>query len=113
MNISKHRNTIFYGPICKEYKKKVIEETCKGVYQENLLNGSARWSGADLKGKASEYSSSYAESRSNLISRLKEKFDFDLYMGYHPENGKKQLLISAIPVDEEKLDEFYRKFMKL
>ena len=34
-----------------------------GDYQRSLLTGSARWSGADLKGKASKWGARYRQSR--------------------------------------------------
>jgi len=47
-------------------------EFARGDYQTALLCGDARWSGADLKGKARQYSGNYASSRENLITRLRE-----------------------------------------
>ena len=47
-------------------------EYARGDYQTALLCGDARWSGADLEGKARTYAGRYAESRENLISRIRE-----------------------------------------
>lgn len=44
-----------------------------GCYQRDLLRGWARWSGADLRGKASKYGAHYARSRAGLIGRLLAK----------------------------------------
>ena len=42
----------------------------RGAYQESLVEGRARWSGADLQGKASKYSGRYKASRDALASKL-------------------------------------------
>lgn len=42
----------------------------RGCYQRDLLRGWARWSGADLRGKANKYGAHYARSREGLVSRL-------------------------------------------
>jgi hypothetical protein len=47
-----------------------IEAQAHGTYQQALLDGGASWSGASLKGKAREYSGSYARSRGNLLTRI-------------------------------------------
>lgn len=44
----------------------------RGHYQRDLVLGAQRLSGADLKGKASRYSSHYASSRRALLARLAE-----------------------------------------
>jgi hypothetical protein len=42
----------------------------RGSYQRGLLNGYECWSGANLMGKAKDYSFHYAISRRNLLKRL-------------------------------------------
>ena len=42
----------------------------RGSYQQSILRGWSRMSGADLRGKARDYSARYAESRRNLLARL-------------------------------------------
>ena len=44
---------------------------CKGTYQMGVVYGSEALSGATLKGKASKYGARYAESRTNLLARLR------------------------------------------
>jgi hypothetical protein len=44
---------------------------CKGTYQMGVVYGSEALSGATLKGKASKYGARYAESRFNLLARLR------------------------------------------
>lgn len=48
-----------------------------GTYQRALLLGQARWSGADLRGRAARYGGRYAASRANLRARL-EKFGYEV-----------------------------------
>lgn len=43
----------------------------RGEYQERLVEGTARWSGADLKGKAGKYGGRYAASRDALVAALR------------------------------------------
>lgn len=42
----------------------------RGCYQRDLLNGLARWSGADLQGRARKFGGRYAASRESLLERL-------------------------------------------
>ena len=42
----------------------------RGDYQTELLTGSARWSGSDLRGNARKYASRYSASRTALLARL-------------------------------------------
>ena len=42
-----------------------------GSYQHDLLAGRHSWSGSTLKGKAKKYAAHYAESRGNLIARIR------------------------------------------
>jgi hypothetical protein len=56
----------------------------KGTYQRSLLEGNARWSGADLKGTARKFASHYARSRRNLIERLETHgFVVEIRRGKH------------------------------
>lgn len=47
-------------------------DCARGPYQRELLRGRARWSGADLRGKAAKYSSHYKRSRLALAERVEE-----------------------------------------
>lgn len=42
----------------------------RGCYQVAIVYGDARWSGADLRGKAKRYGAHYHASRYNLLRRL-------------------------------------------
>jgi hypothetical protein len=53
-----------------------ILHMARGIYQYRLLLGKQRISGADLQGKAKNYSTKYQHSRMNLLSRLRS-------CGYH------------------------------
>lgn len=44
----------------------------KGTYQQNLLVGVEKWSGASLKGSAGEYRGKYRRSREKLLKRIQE-----------------------------------------
>jgi hypothetical protein len=50
----------------------MTEKLARGCYQEAILNGTARLSGADLKGKARYWGSHYSRSRKAVLSRLKK-----------------------------------------
>lgn len=54
-----------------EAQKRALE-LCRGSYQVSIILGTSRLSGADLKGKAKDYSAHYASSRHCLLSRLCE-----------------------------------------
>jgi hypothetical protein len=56
----------------KEELKALALKAARGDYQRLLLQGQARWSGADLTGKAAKYGGSYASSRARLKERLRE-----------------------------------------
>lgn len=47
-----------------------------GKYQEALLRGYERWSGAGLRGSAKDWGGRYASSRSSLFERVREKLPF-------------------------------------
>lgn len=61
-------NTIFAD---SKTQKKALGLT-RGRYQRSLIEGRARWSGADLQGTAKSYNGKYATSRENLINRLRK-----------------------------------------
>lgn len=63
-----------------------------GCYQQSLLNGTARWSGADLRGKAREHGRDYSESRRNLLSRIHAKYNAKMMVAQH---GRLVLLIES------------------
>lgn len=43
----------------------------RGDYQRDLVEGNARWSGADLSGKAATFGLHYQTSRRNLVRKLR------------------------------------------
>ena len=45
----------------------------RGCYQEDLLEGFRNWSGADLQGKARDYSAHYSQSRVTLLRRIQRR----------------------------------------
>jgi hypothetical protein len=53
-----------------EYAKAL--KLAKGCFQRDLLAGYEALSLATLRGKAAKYTSSYAQSRDNLLSRLRK-----------------------------------------
>lgn len=59
---------------------------CRGTYQKSLWQGNARWSGADLRGVAKEFSSRYAQSRNNLAARWNDA-DIPYYIAPMPDSG--------------------------
>lgn len=44
----------------------------RGVYQERIARGEARWSGADLKGKAASWGTQYRRSRESWLLRVRK-----------------------------------------
>ena len=46
-------------------------EQARGCYQRDLLQGYENLSGSTLRGRARDYSARYAESRANLLTRVK------------------------------------------
>jgi len=48
----------------------LIKSQARGEYQEDLIAGSARWSGSDLTGTARTYAARYSRSRDNLVERI-------------------------------------------
>ena len=51
---------------------RIIAEQCaRGEYQHRLVRGAARWSGADLRGKASKYAGHYSRSRDSRVHKMR------------------------------------------
>lgn len=69
----------------------------RGSYQRDVVTGAARWSGADLRGKASRYSGRYAESRRNLLGRL----EADERLAVRIDRGKRGLLTLVIELADD------------
>lgn len=72
----------------------------RGSYQRSLLDGYARWSGADLRGAAKRWSGRYAASRSGLLSRLR-KAGLDVAVRYVTTSNNRQavaLCLAGVPV---------------
>lgn len=65
--MNKEAMVLDYRSALEEAKK-----LCRSDYQHDLVCGLQALSGADLKGKAATYSSSYARSRRALLRRLKD-----------------------------------------
>jgi hypothetical protein len=57
--------------------EKIVEEFARGCYQEGILRGDQRWSGADLRGKARTYGARYEESRRNLCERIADSYQVE------------------------------------
>lgn len=74
--------------------EKVLDKAlavCKGHYQRNVVLGHEPLSGSTLRGKAKEWSASYARSRRNLINRM---LDSGITVGIRiAERGKKVLVL--------------------
>ena len=65
--IDQTRETIFV-----DADSRIIAEQCaRGEYQHRLVRGVARWSGADLRGKASKYAGHYSRSRDSLVHKMR------------------------------------------
>lgn len=47
-----------------------LAKLARGVYQRSLMNGTQRWSGSDLRGKASSSGAHYERSRRSLLIRI-------------------------------------------
>lgn len=80
---------------------------CKGRYQRDLVLGRAAFSGADLQGKAKQWSRYYKRSRDNLLSRMDENGVF-----YVVTKGKHNKLSLIIGEREFFLDKFTRMCSK-
>lgn len=49
----------------------ISAQVARGTYQRSLVSGTARWSGADLRGRAGLYSARYRDSRGSLVAALR------------------------------------------
>ena len=49
----------------------IASQCARGRYQHSLVAGSSRWSGADLRGKASKYAGHYSRSRDSLVHKMR------------------------------------------
>jgi hypothetical protein len=58
-------------PIAPTDARAVALSLCRGWYQEAIVTGRARLSGADLKGKAGRFGGKYARSRARILGRLR------------------------------------------
>ena len=56
--------------LCLTVDPSTLTHLARGCYQRDLLTGRARWSGADLKGKARRFAGRYAASRRGLLNRM-------------------------------------------
>ena len=59
-----------YTQFSDDEAERVAFEHARGAYQRSLLRGAEAWSGATLRGKASQYGTHYARSRNGLLARL-------------------------------------------
>ena len=65
--IDQTRETIFV-----DADSRIIAEQCaRGSYQDSLIRGVARWSGADLIGTARKYAGHYSRSRDSLVHKMR------------------------------------------
>lgn len=53
-----------------ERVRNALAQAVRGDYQRTLATGFARWSGADLAGKAAKYSAHYAQSREAYLNHI-------------------------------------------
>lgn len=60
-----------YTIYATETARETAAALARGRYQRALLDGDARWSGADLRGRARDYSARYAASRDSLVARMR------------------------------------------
>ena len=84
-----------YTQFSDDEAERIAFEHARGVYQRSLLRGAEAWSGATLRGKASQYGAHYARSRNGLLARLQS--DLRLHVeerrGAH---GRRELHISLV-----------------
>ena len=78
--------------LCTRETYRAIQSCARGCYQRALLADDACWSGADLRGKARDYSDHYATSRANLIKRIKKTHMVTRLRGEH---GRVVLLVES------------------
>jgi len=63
--------TLAPAPADKAALRAAAAPHARGDYQMSILFGRARWSGADLTGRARRYGGRYYASRHNLFARLR------------------------------------------
>ncbi len=49
---------------------KLALQLCRGSYQEDIITGHQRWSGSDLRGRASKWGARYKASRDAVMRRV-------------------------------------------
>lgn len=59
------------GYMSPEAAQEAALRLARGEYQRRIVRGEAAWSGADLRGRAREYSSRYRTSRRALLARIR------------------------------------------
>ena len=79
-----------------EASKTLALSLARGCYQRRLLDGRQDWSGADLRGTARTWSSSYGRSREALLARMWEKGLRAWYYYLRP-GGYKVLVVYSDP----------------
>lgn len=72
--------------------RNALAQAAKGDYQRTLATGFARWSGADLAGKAAKYAGHYAQSREAYLARVQAEFSAKYERVAH---GRKILVITC------------------
>lgn len=60
-----------YTQILDDDARIIAHQVARGSYQRSLLDGSAAWSGAGLRGTAGRYGARYSQSRASLLARLR------------------------------------------
>jgi hypothetical protein len=93
-------NTVWTSPQLRERALLLA----RGNYQADLINGHCRWSGADLRGRASAFGARYARSRRNLIQRLRDA-GFWCRLVMSPRDGRYRVAISDRPWTDERVAE--------
>ena len=65
----------------------------RGEYQRSLVEGTSRWSGADLRGQASKWGARYSTSRRSLLSAMRGA---GLRLTWvHGSHGRRVLIVSS------------------
>lgn len=75
------RCAIYWHGFAVVPSEREIMAMAPGAYQRRLLEGSAAWSAADLRGKARDYAAGYKRSRNALLHALAERFGAIAYYG--------------------------------
>lgn len=70
----------------------IAAQVARGVYQRSLVSGTARWSGADLRGRAGRYSARYRDSRGSLVAALRAA---GLSLVWAEDKAGRQILVVA------------------